>query len=165
MDVCVQTLTKRAKTYLIIVHSIETTIHSSNLIHNSGVLFWYIIYPVFRTAHQFNERFRLNVMCGALIQWELNCSYWNKDVLSWRAGENSNKTSTVCWTTAKIRQFDWSLWFLSPVLGTNSSFSFKPLRIVYLPILWLEWIFKVFFLDKLQSLYKEKKHLSEQKLF
>lgn len=147
---------------------VGTTIRSSNLPHSSGVLFWYTIYPVFRTAHQFNERFGLNVMCSALIQWELNCSCWNKDVLSWRAGENSNKTSTVCWTTAKIRQFNWSLWFLSTVLGISSFFSIQTTWNSEPAILWLKWIFQVVFQTKLYRFAKTKeftKNLSEQKLF
>lgn len=51
------------------------------------ILFWYIIYPVFRIAHQFNERFRLNVMCGALNQWELRGTCSNEDV-DWASWEN-----------------------------------------------------------------------------
>lgn len=71
---CVERAKKRAR---------HTQLHSwaSSQQRANGILFWYIIYPVFRIAHQFNERFRLNVMCGALNQWELRCTCSNEDVV------------------------------------------------------------------------------------
>lgn len=83
--------------------STEWTSSSSRAAVN-GILFWYIIYPVFRIAHQFNERFRLNVMCGALNQWELRCTCSNEDVELKRAVKNSTEfisATCCCWTAKK----------------------------------------------------------------
>lgn len=87
-------------------YTLQPSTHSTHSTAN-GILFWYIIYPVFRIAHQFNERFRLNVMCGALNQWELRCTCSNEDVESLRA----------------VRKI-WTNIFIGDLLLKNSKFDF-----------------------------------------